>query len=154
MFDSIMSFLKDLPGSSRQTTVKPEDDPRVAAAALLFHVLDADGIREASEVEKLRETLSSTYNLTGVELEKIVKAGEKAEQEAIDLYAFTSVLKRHLDADERKAFIGLMWGIVFADGEMHELEDNLVWRVAELIGVDNRDRVILRQEMQEKHAKS
>ncbi|MAS12418.1 MAG: hypothetical protein CMH69_03855 [Nitratireductor sp.] len=154
MFDSIMSFLKDLPGSSRQTTVKPEDDPRVAAAALLFHVLDADGIREASEVEKLRETLSSTYNLTGAELEKIVKAGEKAEQEAIDLYAFTSVLKRHLDADARKAFIGLMWGIVFADGEMHELEDNLVWRVAELIGVDNRDRVILRQEMQEKHAKS
>ena len=154
MFDSIMSFLKDLPGSSRQTTVKPEDDPRVAAAALLFHVLDADGIREASEVEKLRETLSSTYNLTGAELEKIDKAGEKAEQEAIDLYAFTSVLKRHLDADARKAFIGLMWGIVFADGEMHELEDNLVWRVAELIGVDNRDRVILRQEMQEKHAKS
>ena len=154
MFDSIMSFLKDLPGSSRQTTVKPEDDPRVAAAALLFHVLDADGIREASEIEKLRETLSSTYNLTGAELEKIVKAGEKAEQEAIDLYAFTSVLKRHLDADARKAFIGLMWGIVFADGEMHELEDNLVWRVAELIGVDNRDRVILRQEMQEKHAKS
>ncbi|WP_292897685.1 MULTISPECIES: TerB family tellurite resistance protein [unclassified Nitratireductor] len=154
MFDSILSFLKDLPGSSRQATVKPEDDPRVAAAALLFHVLDADGIREASEVEKLRETLSSTYNLTGVELEKILKAGEKAEQEAIDLYAFTSVLKRHLDADARKAFIGLMWGIVFADGEMHELEDNLVWRVAELIGVDNRDRVILRQEMQEKHAKS
>ncbi|WP_367717519.1 TerB family tellurite resistance protein [Nitratireductor sp. GISD-1A_MAKvit] len=154
MFDSIMSFLKDLPGNSRQTIVKPEDDPRVAAAALLFHVLDADGIREASEVEKLRETLSSTYDLTGVELENIVKAGEKAEQEAIDLYAFTSVLKRHLDADARKAFIGLMWGIVFADGEMHELEDNLVWRVAELIGVDNRDRVLLRQEMQVKHAKS
>ena len=78
----------------------------------------------------------------------------KAEQEAIDLYAFTSVLKRHLDADARKSFIGLMWGIVFADGEMHELEDNLVWRVAELIGVDNRDRVVLRQEMQEKYSKS
>ncbi|CAN0655098.1 TerB family tellurite resistance protein [Nitratireductor aquimarinus] len=154
MFDSILSFLKDLPGGSRQTTLRPEDDPRVAAAALLFHVLDADGIREASEVEKLKETLSQTYNVTGAELENLLEAGEKAEQEAIDLYAFTSVLKRHLDADARKSFIGLMWGIVFADGEMHELEDNLVWRVAELIGVDNRDRVVLRQEMQEKYSKS
>ncbi|WP_295808138.1 TerB family tellurite resistance protein [uncultured Nitratireductor sp.] len=154
MFDSILSFLKDLPGNSRESTLRPEDDPRVAAAALLFHVLDADGIREDSEVDKLKETLSETYNVSGVELENLLKAGEKAEQEAVDLYSFTSVLKRHLDAEARKTFIGLMWGIVFADGEMHELEDNLVWRVAELIGVDNRDRVILRQEMRERYSKN
>ncbi|WP_245495702.1 TerB family tellurite resistance protein, partial [Mesorhizobium sp. M1A.F.Ca.IN.020.30.1.1] len=42
--------------------------------------------------------------------------GERADNEAIDLYAFTSVLKRHLDAEARKAFIGLMWEIVYADG--------------------------------------
>ena len=68
----------------------------------------------------------------------MLAAGERADNEAIDLYAFTSVLKRHLDAEARKAFIGLMWEIVYADGELHELEDNTVWRVAELIGVERR----------------
>ncbi len=34
----------------------------------------------------------------GAELEALVAAGERADNEAIDLYAFTSVLKRHLDA--------------------------------------------------------
>ena len=151
MFDRILTFLKDIPAGGREQHLSPEDDPRVAAAALLFHVLDADGIRDAAEMKRLKETLSATYNVSGAELERLLKAGEKAEQEAIDLYAFTSVLKRHLDADARKQFIGLMWGVVFADGELHELEDNLVWRVAELIGVDNRDRVLLRQEMQDKN---
>jgi len=41
-----------------------------------------------------------------------------------------------------------MWEVVFSDGELHELEDNLVWRVAELIGVDTRTRVSMRQSVQ------
>jgi uncharacterized tellurite resistance protein B-like protein len=33
---------------------------------------------------------------------------------------------------------------VFTDSANHELEDNMVWRVAELIGVSSRDRTVLR----------
>ena len=40
----------------------------------------------------------------------------------------------------------MMWDVVYADGELHELEDNTLWRVAELIGVDRRDRIAMRQE--------
>ena len=75
----------------------------------------------------------------------MLAAGEQADREAVDLYAFTSVLKRHLDEEARVEFIGLMWEVVYADGELHELEDNTVWRVAELIGVDRRDRIAARQ---------
>ena len=35
--------------------------------------------------------------------------------------------------------------MVYADGQLHELEDNIVWRVAELIGVSGRARVETRQ---------
>ena len=31
----------------------------------------------------------------------------------------------------------------------HELEDNMVWRIAELIGVSSRDRTILRKQISE-----
>ena len=41
-----------------------------------------------------------------------------------------------------------MWEIVFADGDLHELEDHTVWRIAELIGVDRRDRILERQKAQ------
>ena len=38
-----------------------------------------------------------------------------------------------------------MWDVVYADGVVHELEDSTIWRVAELIGVDGRDRILARR---------
>ena len=144
MFDRMLSFLKDLPARAGRHAGH-EDDPRVAAAALLYHVMTADGVRQDAEWERLKAVLASAYSVQGAELDALAKAGKEADNEAIDLYTFTSVLNRHLDAEARKAFIELMWEIVYADGELHELEDNVVWRVAELIGVETRDRVEARR---------
>ncbi len=147
MIERLLSFLRELPvGASGAFGGK--DDPKVAAAALRIHVMDADGDRQQSEVARLKEMLSEQYDVHGDTLEALFRAAEKADQEAIDLYAFTSVLKRHLDDKARVEFIGIMWEIVYADGELHELEDNTVWRVAELIGVDSRDRIAMRQRAQ------
>ncbi|MES0154870.1 TerB family tellurite resistance protein [Mesorhizobium sp. M0018] len=139
MFERVLSFLRDLPSGGGASP--SAEDPRIAASALLFHVMNADGVRQDSEWERFKKVLAESYSISGDELDALAAAGERADNEAIDLYAFTSVLKRHLDAEARKAFIGLMWEIVYADGELHELEDNTVWRVAELIGVERRDRV-------------
>ena len=44
-----LSFLKDLPtGGKAERESDPVDDPRVAAAALMFHVVDADGVRDTA----------------------------------------------------------------------------------------------------------
>ena len=144
MFERVLSFLRDLPGSAARGDAG-EDDPRIAASALLYHVMDADGVRQDVEWARFKAVLSQAYGIAGNELDALARAGEKADNEAIDLYAFTSVLRRHLDADACKAFVGLMWEIVYADGELHELEDNVVWRVAELLGVERRDRIAARR---------
>jgi uncharacterized tellurite resistance protein B-like protein len=144
MFERVLAFLKDLPGGAAAGR-SGDDDPRIAASALLYHVMNADGVRQDSEWERFKAILSENYAVAGAALDQLARAGEEADNEAIDLYAFTSVLKRHLDIDARKAFIGLMWDIVYADGELHEMEDNIVWRVAELIGVERRDRIEARR---------
>ena len=149
MFDRVLAFLKKLPGGeSDGERLPPTDDPRVAAAALMYHVMDADGVRHDDEWERMKELLGESYGVTGEELDRLVAAGGEADEDAVDLYTFTSVLKRHLDAEARIEFIGIMWEIVFADGELHELEDHTLWRIAELIGVDRRDRILARQKAQ------
>jgi uncharacterized tellurite resistance protein B-like protein len=148
MIDRLLAFLRELPGSEPKTTGLAKDDPRVAAAALMVHVMDADGERRDAEKESLREALSQTYDVDGDALEDLFRAGEEADRDAIDLYAFTSVLKRTLDAAARNRFIELLWQVAYADGERHELEDNVVWRVAELIGVDSRERIEARRRVQ------
>lgn len=147
MFERLKSFLADLPGSSRRKGTDVED-PRVAAAALMFHVIDADGVREPAEKQRLRDLVSQAYSISGAELDRLLESGEEAEREAVDLYAFTSVLMRELGPEARLQFIKLMWEMVYADGEAHELEDNVVWRIAELIGIDSRDRIAMRQKVQ------
>ncbi|MBX3598890.1 MAG: TerB family tellurite resistance protein [Rhizobiaceae bacterium] len=144
MFERVLTFLKELPSGGAAKS--REDDPRVAAAALLYHVMDADGLRQDVEWDRLKAVLGSEYHLDNAELDRLIEAGKSADEEAIDLYAFTSVLKRHLDEQQRIHFIRMMWDVVYADGEVHELEDNTLWRVAELIGVDSRDRIAQRIE--------
>lgn len=144
MIDRLLAFLKDLPGGTAAAE-KDRDDPRVAVAALMIHLMDADGLRLDAEVDSLKEALTSLFGATEMEIESLVEAGEKADSEAVDLYAFTSVIKRHLDAEARARLVGILWDVVYADGERHELEDNLVWRIAELVGVDSRERIELRR---------
>ncbi len=141
MFERFLTILNRLP----KADALGDDDPRVAAAALLFHVIDADGVRDTKEMDELRELLSQTYGIRGAELDRVVAAGEEADSEAVDLYAFTSVINRHFDQEAKRELVAMMWEMVFSDGELHELEDNVVWRVAELIHVERGDRIALRQ---------
>lgn len=145
MFDRVLTFFKELPVAAARGGASREDDPRVAAAALLYHVMNADGVRQDAEWERIKDLLSQTYEVEGEALDALAEAGATADGEAIDLYAFTSVLNRHLDDAGRIALIRLMWEVVYADGELHELEEHTIWRVAELIGVDRRDRIAMRQ---------
>jgi uncharacterized tellurite resistance protein B-like protein len=39
----------------------------------------------------------------------------------------------------------MMWRLTFADGTLHEFEDNVIWRVAELLGVSTQARIRLKQ---------
>ena len=39
----------------------------------------------------------------------------------------------------------MMWRLVYADGTVHEFEDNVVWRVAELLAVPNQVRIALKR---------
>ena len=71
--------------------------------------------------------------------------GEQSDREAVDFYYFTSVLKRALDDDGCRKIVEMLWDIAFADGLVDEFEENTIWRIAELLGVSARDRVLLRQ---------
>ena len=141
MLDRFIAFLRNMPEPVARDR---SDDPRVAVAALLYHLMDADGVRDAAEAAQLPDLMSETFGISGAELDDLLEAGEEAEGEAVDLYAFTSVINRHFEHRQKRELIAAMWDLVYADGEVHELEDNIVWRVAELLHVERDDRVAMR----------
>jgi len=44
----------------------------------------------------------------------------------------------------------MMWELVYADGNVTEFEDNVVWRAADLLGISSRDRLELKHRVAEK----
>ncbi|WP_182086164.1 TerB family tellurite resistance protein [Aureimonas sp. ME7] len=144
MLDSLKDFFSTLTGASPHSS--DEDDPRVAAAALLFHVAEADGRASEREEETLRRVLARQFSLDADTARRIERAGQEADAEAVDLYRFTSVLLRHLDEGERVRFVEFLWQVALVDGTVHELEDNVVWRISELLGVSGRDRMLAKRE--------
>ncbi len=121
-------------------------DINISVAALLVHLAAIDGVVTDKEQQIIAQILAKQFELEKNEVEELIKQASEREKSAVDYYQFTANLSG-LAEEERINIIRLMWKVVFADGYNHELEDNMVWRIAELIGVSSRERAILRKEM-------
>ena len=137
MLESLKKLVAELTGETKPAERFAENDYRVAAAALLVHAATIDGDISVAEGDKLRAVLKACFAL--------IDAGTAAENEAVDLYHFTSSINRSLDDEGRRRIVEMMWEIIYADGRLNEFEDNLVWRAADLLNVPSRDRVEIRQ---------
>lgn len=121
-------------------------DTKTAVAALLVHLASVDGEASPDERAAISGILKKHFELGDAEVKALMTEATRQDKDAVDLYKFTSALTA-LDEQERIDIIRLMWEVVFADDVNHEMEDNMVWRVAELIGVSARQRTVLRQQM-------
>jgi uncharacterized tellurite resistance protein B-like protein len=126
MLQLLKEFLNDVGIGEKPASRFSESDYRLAAAALLIHVMSVDDA-----------------------VDELIAAATAADREAVDLYSFTSLINRSLDEDGRRRIVKMMWEIVYADGRMNEFEDNIVWRASDLLGISQRDRVEMRLEVAE-----
>ena len=141
MFDAISRLFTQAPAHNDL-----HNEPKLAVAALLVHLSAVDGEVTDNERAAVRGALMDFYSLDESEVERLIAEATQRDSDAVDFYRFTSAITS-LDAAARIEIVRMMWQVVFADGKNHELEDNMVWRIAELIGVSARDRTTLRKQM-------
>jgi len=122
------------------------NEPKLAVAALLVHLSAVDGQVTDGERAAVKGALMDYYSLEEADVDRLIAEATRRANEAVDFYRFTSTITSLPEA-ERLEIVRMMWQVVFADGKNHELEDNMVWRIAELIGVSARDRTTLRKQM-------
>ena len=95
-------------------------------------------------VDRLNALLQQRYELSESDADELLAEATEAESDAIDLYRFTSSLNRALDERGRQQIVEMLWQVAYADGQVTEFEDNLIWRAADLLHVPTRVRVELR----------
>jgi uncharacterized tellurite resistance protein B-like protein len=144
LLEAIKNFVADLASDRRPAGGLDDDSTRLAMAALLVHAGSVDGDFTRTERAKLADLLKRRFDLDEAAVGELIERAIAADREAIDLYRFTRAIKT-LDANERLRMVELMWTIAYADGAVSEFEDHLIWRVADLLGVSQHERIALRQ---------
>ena len=142
MLDGLRQFIADIVSpTSQDHRVLDDTGYRLAATALLIHVVSIDGEPSPVEKRKLHSLIESRFGLDPGTADRLIASATLVEGEAVDLYHFTSVIMRTVDEAGRLRIVEMMWELVYADGQVSEFEDNVVWRAADLLGVSSRDRI-------------
>ena len=145
MLDGLRQFIADVVSSTAHGDREFDDTGyRLAATALLIHVVSIDGKPSEIEKRKLHSLIESRFGLDPGTADHLIASATLVEGEAVDLYHFTSVIMRSVNEEGRLRIVEMMWELVFTDGQVSEFEDNVVWRAADLLGVSSRDRIELK----------
>jgi uncharacterized tellurite resistance protein B-like protein len=151
MLDGLRQFIADVVSSHEQSGRGLDDTGyRLAATALLVHVISIDGEPSVAEKRKLHSLIESHFGLGQGAADSLIASATLVEGEAVDLYHFTSVIMRSVDDEGRLRIVEMMWELVYADGQVSEFEDNVVWRAADLLAVSSRDRIDLKHRVAER----
>ncbi len=152
MLDGLRQFITDVISPAHEPRDFDDTDYRLAATALLVHVVSLDGEPSEAEKRKLHGLIESRFGLDRGTADKLIASATLVEGEAVDLYHFTSVIMRSVDEAGRLRIVEMMWELVYADGQVSEFEDNVVWRAADLLAISSRDRIDLKHRVAAKQS--
>ena len=108
MFDAFRNFVAEFVDGDRHPSQFADDDYRLAAAALLVHAAAIDGDMLQAERDQLHAIVKRRFGLDDGAADELIDKATVAEQEAVDLYHFTSLLNRTLDEEGRARIVEMM----------------------------------------------
>jgi uncharacterized tellurite resistance protein B-like protein len=152
MFDALMRIFQSArPRRTPQLPPKPDPNPRLSVAVLMVEAAVQDEHFCERERAMIQSLLTRRFDLTADEFVQLMAAAEEQNKRMVQLHGHTSDISDTMDMAERVALVGMLWDVAYADGTLHPDEDLLIRRIAGLISVGDRDRVLARNQAQARH---
>jgi uncharacterized tellurite resistance protein B-like protein len=124
----------------------------LAVAALLIEAARMDDSFDAAERAAIGRLLAEKFHLPPDEVQALISAAEHAVRHSTQVYPFTRQVCARLEPEARAHIIEMLWEVAYADGVLDPHEDMLLRRVAGLIAVSDRERMVARQRARERLA--
>lgn len=118
---------------------------RLSVAVLLLEAARQDDRFDPSERAMIEKLLTQRFELNPQELAQLMAAAEEHSAQMVQLHGHTSEIAREMSPEQRVQLIEMLWDVAYADGVLDPEEDLLIRRIAGLIYVSDRDRVLARQ---------
>lgn len=113
------------------------DDVALAAAAVMVETATLDGSFDEAERASILRLLQRRFSLTDAEARDLLAEAEAEAAQTTELYAYTRAIKDRFDQDQRIEMVEMLWEVVYADGEVHDYEANLMRRICGLLYVED-----------------
>ena len=141
MLDSIKRFFDShlAPGDSHAGEAADRTDDReknrlaLSACALLLELAHADDEFTDDERIHIEEALTRHFDLPLETARELMLLADEERQRAVDLYQFTSLMTSNYDEGQRMVLAEVMWGLVYADGELAKHENYLMQKLSSLL---------------------
>lgn len=153
MFDRLARWLRPIDPGSGDAATDDTRDMALAACALLVETAMMDGQFDAAERATVARLVGARFSLAAADGAALVAEAERAVAESPQIFGFTNAVKSRFDENERVALMEMLWEVAYADGIVHEFEENLLRRIGGLIYVSDRDRGLARQRVRERLGK-
>jgi uncharacterized tellurite resistance protein B-like protein len=115
------------------TPAEAEKRAQVAAAVLLVEVARADQTFSAAERDTVLGSVQRKFGLSSEQAQQLITLAESQSQSAHDLFQFTSRIDASFSLDQKLRLMEELWRAAYSDGKLHEHEEHLIRRVADLL---------------------
>jgi uncharacterized tellurite resistance protein B-like protein len=139
-------FLSKL--SPAQETNRP-DPVSIAACALLLEIAHADDVFDEDERVRILRAVREDLGVAAEDVEEVVRLAEAERRESVDLYQFTRLVAESFSREQRLRLIEVIWGIVYSDGKLTAVENQLARRIAELLGFQHPEVQAVREKVKD-----
>ncbi len=133
--------------------VSPPEGPRgpdpvaIAACALLLEIAHADDVFAPEERERIVRAVREDLGVPASDVAEVVRLAEEERRESVDLYQFTKLVGERFSREQRLRLVEVIWGVVYADGELSAVENQLARRIAELLGFQHPEVQAVREKV-------
>lgn len=130
----------------------PSEDEtvRFACAMLLAEAGLMDGKLDGEERASIEHLLGKRFALNAAATTALLDRSLAEAQHSTELYGHARTVKDNFTQDERIELMEMLWEVVYADGELHDYESNLMRRLAGLLYVEDQDSGAARKRAMDK----
>jgi uncharacterized tellurite resistance protein B-like protein len=141
IFKSIIKTMKAKPAGSGSGKSDDELELQIATCALLLEMAHADDDFTPDEEARIAEMVQQRFGLSAEAFEELKALSEQRRREQIDLWGFTSTIKKNFSGEQKIQVIEMLWTVIYADEKLADYEDHLIHTLAKLLDIDHRDMI-------------
>ena len=127
-------MLKDLFKKKPATSIIDTHDGSDVVLRLMFEIAISDGNLDETELKIIKER-ANIFTGEDKKASTIIKKIIDDAQESVSFYPFVKKINETHDNEEKKDLLKLLWKLVTADSVVDAYEENLYFKIADLLKI-------------------